>query len=207
MRKTVFILLVLFLFASAGQVDARRLYYAEEFYLYVLNLHHTNPNLARNIRYMQWALEAPFDNPVRSLAVIKTEDDFERYRSLFKMHVNLLIIDSYLKLGARFDKEHVYFFNLRYAEELLESFGIARYYYETGKNYWDEAVIHAHRADGVETRITRDSWENELYLILSGELDYDRIIDEHLGRLDGKIRTVEGYLEQTKRKADASVQG
>ena len=125
MKRTLYVIVLVLVLAAPLTAHARRLFYAEEFYLYVLNLYQTNPSLERNVRFLQWALEAPFDNPVRSLAVITSETDFARYKALFKMHVNLLIIESYLLLGRRFDKEHVYFFNLWYAESLKDSFQIA----------------------------------------------------------------------------------
>lgn len=194
--KKFFVLVILILFLLPTQVQARKLYYAEEFYLYALNLYHTNPNLERNIRFMQWALKAPFDNQVRSLALIENEQDFRRYKALFRMHVNLLIIDSYLKLATRFDKQHVYYFNLWYAEELKESFTFARYFYKVSFNYWEEAKKHAESAEQIPGRINIDFWEDEQYLIQTGELDYGLIIDEHLQKLEQRLETVENYLAQ-----------
>jgi hypothetical protein len=193
----VAVVLIMVIITAPVIAHARRLYYAEEFYLYVMNLHQVNPSLERNIRFMQWALEAPFDNPVRSLALIKTENDFKRYKTLFKLHVNLLIIDSYLQLARRFDKEHIYFFNLWYAKELKESFTIARYYYETALVYWDEVEKFAALASEIPGAIDIDQWEDDLWLIQNGELDYKSIIDEHLDKLNSKLATVEGYLSDT----------
>lgn len=197
MRKKLLLIIIAFITLTASfpvSLHARRLYYAEEFYLYVLNLYYTNPNLERNIRFMQWALEAPFDNPVRSLVRIETEDDFVRYKALFKLHVNLLIIDSYLQLARRFDKEHVYFFNLWYAKHLEKSFAIARYYYEISFNYWDEALKYAETLSRMPGRIEIDQWEDELHQIQAGELDYRTITQDHLERLEARRKTVEGYL-------------
>ena len=173
---------------------ARRLYYAEEFYLYVMNLYHTNPNLERNVRFMQWALDAPFDNPVRSLALIRTENDFERYKLLFKLHVNMLIIDSTLQLARRFDKEHVYFFNLWWAQSLKESFTFARYNYETSLNYWDEVLKYAVALDKLPGRLNLEAWEDEYESIRSGEFDYAKIVAKHLAKLDERAAVVDGYL-------------
>jgi hypothetical protein len=199
--KRLFLAVLIILFVLPVQLQARRLFYAEEFYLYALNLYHTNPNLERNIRFMQWALEAPFDNQVRSLALIENEQDFKRYKALFRMHVNLLIIDSYLKLATRFDKQHVYYFNLWYAEELKESFTIARYFYQISYNYWEEAKKHALSAEDIPGRINIDYWEDEQYLIQTGELDYELIIDEHLQKLEQRLETVENYLAQFEEDA------
>ena len=202
--KKILLAVLLIMLLLPTQVQARKLYYAEEFYLYALNLYHTNPNLERNIRFMQWALRAPFDNQVRSLALIENEQDFRRYKALFRMHVNLLIIDSYLKLATRFDKQHVYYFNLWYAEELRESFTFARYFYQISLNYWDEAKKHAASAEGIPGRIDIDYWEDEQYLIQTGELDYGAIIEEHLQKLEDRLETVENYLEQFEESGQES---
>jgi hypothetical protein len=196
MKRTYLILILIALTLAPAGVHARRLYYAEEFYLYVMNLYQVNPSLERNIRFMQWALQAPFDNPVRSLARIETQNDFTRYKTLFKMHVNLLIIDSYLQLARRFDKQHVYFFNLWYAESLKESFQIARYYYQIGLNYWGEVEKYAQAGEKLPGRIDIDEWEDDLYRIQNGELDYSAIISSHLEKLDARIRTVDNYLSR-----------
>jgi hypothetical protein len=193
-RITAVLLLFALLFLSPAAIQARRLFYAEEFYLYVMNLYPVNGSLERNIRFMQWALAAPFDNPVNSLAKIESENDWARYKALFSLHVNLLIIDSYLQLGRRFDKEHLYFFNLWYAEELSESFSFARYCYETALLYWNEAERWADAAGRLQGRIDIDDWEDDLFLIQEGTLDYKTIISDHLGRLDSKIRRIEDYL-------------
>jgi len=196
MKRTYLILVFIALTLIPAGSHARRLYYAEEFYLYVMNLYQVNPSLERNIRFMQWALQAPFDNPVRSLARIESQNDFTRYKTLFKMHVNLLIIDSYLQLARRFDKQHVYFFNLWYAESLKESFQIARYYYQIGLNYWVEAEKYAQACGELPGRIDIDEWEDELFRIQNGELDYRGIISSHLEKLEARLRTVDTYLSR-----------
>ena len=194
LKSIIAFLIFIILISTPLSIQARRLYYAEEFYLYVMNLYQVNASLERNIRFMQWALKAPFDNPVRSLAKIETENDFKRYKALFKLHVNLLIIDSYLQLARRFDKEHIYFFNLWYAKELKESFIIARYYYETALVYWDEVKRFTEIASEIPGSISIDQWEDDLWLIQEGELDYKAIINEHLDRLDTKQQLIENYL-------------
>ena len=199
MRRIILIFILLLIPVFPQTINARRLFYAEEFYLYVMNLYYTNPSLERNIRFMQWSLNAPFDNPVRSLALIETENDFKRYKMLFRMHVNLLIIDSYLQLARRFDKEHVYFFNLWYAKNLRQSFQISEYYYRTGLNYWAEVKKYAHQSDVIPGRINLDEWEDELYGIMSGEIDYEIIILSHLEKLESRMSTVNDYLTQNEK--------
>jgi len=196
MKRNITIFLLIFIILLPNISYGRRLYYAEEFYLYVLNLYHTNSNLERNIRFMQWSLKAPFDNPVRSLALIKTEDDLSKYKLLFKMHVNLLIVDSYLKLAKRFDKEHIYFYNLRYAEDLKKSMIISKYYYQIALNYWEEVKKFAAQCDEIPARINIDQWEDDLYLIQTAKLNYNTIINEQLKMLEKRLSILNNYLSK-----------
>jgi len=116
------------------------------------------------------------------------------------MHVSLLIIDSYLQLANRFDKQHLYFFNYWYAEDLKKSFEIAMYYYKTALIYWDEVLGYANEAEKINTRINLDKWEDELFLISTGKLNYKVIIEEHIKRLENKINLVEAYLKSKNLK-------
>lgn len=191
------LLLPALLLLAPSPSSARPLYYAEEFYLYVMNLYQENASLERNIRFLQWALDSPFANQVNSLATIRTVEDFRRYKALFRMHANLLIIDSYLQLARRFEKRHVYFFHaFWFGEELRESFTIARYYYQICFNYWDRALEHAEEAAQVPSRIDIEPWEEELHLIRTGELDYGAIVRLHLERLDRRMEEAVRYLDE-----------
>ena len=51
-------------------------------------------------------------------------------------------------------------------------------------------------ADKTPGRINLDHWENELYLIQTGELDYAEIISGHMRRLEARMQKVEVYLEE-----------
>ena len=175
---------------------ARKLYYAEEFYLYVMNLYYDNSNLLRNIRFMQWALKAPFDNPVRSLAKITDECEFKRYKLLFKFHVTLLIVDSYLQLAHRFDKEHLYFFNYIYAKDLKDSFELSKFFYNRALIYWNEAKKYLPLIDNIPCRINLDTWEDEFYQVKNGNLDLEPVIKNRIGILDKRILILTQYIKK-----------
>ncbi len=176
--------------------EARKLYYAEEFYLYVMNLYYDNPNLLRNIRFMQWALKAPFDNPVRSLAKITSECEFRRYKLLFKFHVTLLIVDSYMKLAHRFDKEHLYFFNYRYAEDLIDSFKLSKFFYNRALIYWKEAKKYIPQLNKIPCRINLDKWEDELYSVKNGTLNLEPVILTRIDTIDKRLVLLQSYVEK-----------
>ncbi len=193
-----FILLGILILTKPSGIEARKLYYAEEFYLYVMNLYYDNPNLLRNIRFMQWALKAPFDNPVRSLAKITSECEFKRYKLLFKFHVTLLIVDSYMQLAHRFDKEHLYFFNYRYAEDLKESFELSKFFYNRALIYWKEAQKYINPLQKIPCRINLDNWEDEYFKVKEGILNLSPIISSRIKLLDKRINILEKYINNTQ---------
>jgi len=200
MKKVLLIILVIVAFMNVikpeDSVNARKLFYAEEFYLYVMNLYYDNPNLLRNIRFMQWALKAPFDDPVRSLAKITNECEFKRYRLLFKFHVTLLIVDSYLQLAHRFDKEHLYFFNYRYAKDIKESFELSKFFYNRALIYWNEAKKYIPSINKIPCRINLDKWEDEFYMVKKGDLNLEPIITDRMNLLDKRIAILTNYISK-----------
>ena len=177
---------------------ARKLFYAEEFYLYAMNLYYNNPNLLRNIRFMQWALKAPFDDPVRSLAKITTECKYKKYKLLFKFHVNLLIVDSYLQLAHRFDKEHLYFFNYRYAKDIKDSFELSSFFYNRALIYWNEAKKYIPSIEEIPCRINLDSWEDEFYKVKEGKLNLEPVIKGRMDILNKRKDIIAKYLKEKK---------
>jgi hypothetical protein len=111
----------------------------------------------------------------------------------------MLIIDSTLQLARRYDKEHVYFFNLWWAKSLRESFTFARYNYEVSLNYWDAVLKCAEVLNGLPGRLNLEAWEDEYELIRSGEFDYAKIIVRHLAKLDERAAVVDEYLARFER--------
>ena len=67
-----------------------KLLYAEQFYkLYHSHYIQYPEDSAENIYYLETALKRPFVNPLNALGLIKNTSEWERYRVLFTMHVNL----------------------------------------------------------------------------------------------------------------------
>ncbi len=125
----------------------RRIKYVEEFYMqYKMRMHYNTDNLLANIHWLQYALIAPFNHPIRAMALIRTRKEHLKYKRLFKMRLHFLIMKSYLMLGRRYDKVNLYYFNLEYKRELLAGFQIARIYYKRAKHYWEMAKKWAQSA-------------------------------------------------------------
>ncbi len=168
---------------------AYRILYAEQFYeLYHLHFYQYPDDTMENIWYLEQALKADFANPLNALARIEDPNEWERYRYLFKMHVNLRLVQLYLTLGNRWDKRIAYFFNAPWKKENLESLDKAEAIYRLAFGFWDEAKKWSNQAKKLRYHIKEiQYWEDESARIESGELDYRRIINKELARLD-KVR-------------------
>ena len=189
MRKAWLIPLLLLI--PTLNVSAWRILYAEEYYkLYHEHLHHYPDDTMENIYYLETALKADFANPLYALAPIKDKTEWERYRYLFTMHVNLKLIASYLTLGNKYDKMVAYFYNSPWKRQNLESLNTAEQVYKVAYGYWTKAKEWSAKAwamrdvhlDAIE------DWEDENFRIEMGDLNYQETIDAQLARL-AKVRS------------------
>lgn len=205
MRKIILIILFTFIFEVAFSTinqfryvpSRRRIKYVEEFYKqYKLRMHYNTDNLLANIHWLQLALYAKFDHPIRAMALIRTPQEHVKYKRLFKMRLHFLIMKNYLMLGRRYDKKNIYYFNLRYKRELLAGFQIARIYYKRAKHHWDKTekwaqeswkLKHLHLI-GSEV----DKMQNQMYLIVSNNkwINHGPIIEKLLLKLKQKEEAI-----------------
>jgi hypothetical protein len=183
-------LIPLLLIVPILNVSAWRILYAEEYYkLYHEHLHHYPDDTMEDIYYLEAALKADFVNPLYALAPIKDKTEWERYRDLFTMHLNLKLIAAYLTLGNKYDKMVAYFYNYPWKRQNLESLNTAEQVYKVAYGYWTKAKEWSAKAwamrdvhlDAIE------EWEDENFRIENGDLDYQETIDRQLARLS-KVR-------------------
>ena len=162
--------------------------YAEQFYkLYHSNLYAYPHDYNENIRYLEKALSSDFVNPQNALARVETHEQWERYRYLFYMHVNLELVKQYRLLAAEYDKRVAYFYNAPWQKQNLESLDYAESYYRAALYYWDEALGWSAKAwDLRRLEIERaQHWADLNYRIEYYDLDYGEIIGMDLERLAG----------------------
>ena len=182
-RCIAFCLLVL---SAAPLAYAYRLVYKEQLYeLYHRHAANYPERIAENIVWIEQALKVDFANPLNALAVIETPREWEWYRYLFQMHLNLTMVDLYLQWTAQYTKRNARFFNapwqrqniasLDQAEELLQ---FARYYWEQAKTWSERAArftfLHVEQIQ---------YWEDQHLRIRTGQLDYAEIIGIHAERI------------------------
>ncbi|MFA6506896.1 MAG: hypothetical protein WCT14_12380, partial [Treponemataceae bacterium] len=144
-----------------------------------------------NIYWLEKAIQADFANPLYALALIENETQWEKYRSLFMMHMNLKLIEQYLLLGSKWDKRVAYFYNAPWKEQNLESLKTAETCYNAALSYWETAKDWAEKAGDKRFRFIFlervQFWEDEASRIGEGALDYERIVNRELSRLQ-KVR-------------------
>jgi len=184
---------------AAPQAAAYRALYAEQYYrLYHLHFYQYPDDTMENIFYLEQALQADFANPLYALARIDTPDQWSQYRTLFRMHVNLKLVELYLTLGVKYDKQVAYFYNAPWREQNLESLELAEQAYRVAVGYWEEARNWAFRLPRLYFNLEEiQHWEDERARILGGDLDYGRIIDSHLQRLQRVRREFESMDQDT----------
>lgn len=167
--------------------------YKEQFYeLYHVHYNQYPDDTMENIYWLERAVEADFSNPLYALGKIANEKDWEKYRYLFMMHVNLKLVEQHLRLGSKWDKQVAYFYNAPWKAQNLDSLKTAETCYETARFYWNEAKLWAEKANAREFKFLflqdLQNWEDERYRIETGSLDYDRTISRELARLS-KVRS------------------
>lgn len=162
-------------------------HYVEDFYrLYGMKQYYNENSLRMNIMRLKEALTRRFRHPSEALVKVESAKEYEKYRKLMFMHINLLIMRNYLKIGTRYDKQKLYFYSEPFAEEIADSLNTAEQYYREAVPYWKKAKKLAEEASRIKLTTDLGAMESERYSIATGDLDYDKIIGNHLKRIGEK---------------------
>jgi len=166
--------------------------YKEQFYrLYHLHYIQSPDDTMENIYWLEKALKADFANPLHALARIEDKTQWEKYRSLFMMHLNLKLIEQYLLLGNKWNKRAALFYNAPWKEQNLKSLDTAEACYRAALSYWKGAAEWAGKAQDGRFRFINlervQFWEDEAGRIGDKSLDYGKTINRELERLH-KVR-------------------
>ena len=91
--KKIIILLILF-FTGVSSLSSYLVTFKEQYYrLFHIHYQQYPDDVMENIYYLEKAVKADFANPQYALAKIENEKDWEKYRYLFMMHLNLKLIE------------------------------------------------------------------------------------------------------------------
>jgi len=191
--KTLFkTAVVLVLLAVSLPTDGYYVTYKEQYYrLYHLHYIQYPDDTMENIYWLEQAMKADFANPLYALALIENEVQWEKYRYLFNMHINIKLVEQYLFLGNKWNKRNAYFYNAPWRDQNLESLETAETCFRTAFYYWDEALGWAQKANERRFRWINlqrvQFWEDEAFRIEDGTLNYGRTINRELQLLQ-KVR-------------------
>ncbi|MDR2483113.1 MAG: hypothetical protein LBD08_05715 [Treponema sp.] len=193
---------IFFLSAAAQPLGAYYARYKEQYYR-LFHLHYVqNPNdTMENIYWLEKALKADFANPLHAVALIENQTQWEKYRCLFMMHINLKLIEQYLLLGNKWNKRNAYFYNAPWKEQNLKSLDTAESYFRSALSYWKDASEWAAKAQDRRFRFINlqnvQFWEDEAFRIESKTLDYEHIISRELALLQGVRERFQAMDENT----------
>ncbi|MDR0556571.1 MAG: hypothetical protein LBG43_01675 [Treponema sp.] len=188
-RRRVFIVVGIFLFsAGISPLSAYYVEYKEQYYrLYHLHYIQYPDDTMENIHWLEMALKADFANPLYAIALIENEIQYEKYRYLFMMHLNLKMIEQYLFLGNKWNKRYAYFYNAPFKEQNLKSLETAETCYRAALVYWKDAKEWAEKARARKFRFIMLErvlfWQDEAGRIERKELDYEKIINRELASI------------------------
>ena len=177
-------------------------HYKEDYYrLYHIHYAQTPDDCIENIWYLEQAVKADFANPYYAMAKIENENQWEKYRYLFMMHINLKLVEQHLRIARKFDKKVVYFYDAPWKDEYLRNLKTAYNYYNAGYYYWNEAKLWAEKA-GISKfnflYITDlQNWEDERERIATGELDYEKMLNRETTRVKKLIDELVAIDEKT----------
>lgn len=169
------------------------------FLLYALNSANDEAIARRNIDFLKTALVVRFRHPAQALCKIENKEQYHKYRLLMFMHINLMIMRSYLHIGSLYDKRHLYYYNLDFADELKGSFAEAEVYYNQAIPYWKKAREYAERAGEYNFDLDLGPLETTRFEIQTGKLDYEQIISKHIASIKDKQKTVADFLSSVKK--------
>lgn len=173
-------------------------HYLEDYYLlFGMKLYYDESSLRKNIEMLKTSLNSKFRHPSQALVVVDTEQEYLKYRKLMFMHINIMIMRNYLKIGAKYDKIKVKFHDAPFAKEIIESLDIAIKMYKDALPYWEEAKKHAEAASEIKITTRMSNIETERYRIIRGELDFNKIINSHIASSERKKRELQKYIVST----------
>ena len=185
--KKIIILLILF-FTGVSSLSSYLVTFKEQYYrLFHIHYQQYPDDVMENIYYLEKAVKADFANPQYALAKIENEKDWEKYRYLFMMHLNLKLIEQHMRLGRIWDKNVAYFYDAPWKEEYLRDLEKTESCYVAGLYYWEEAKLWAEKAGTGSFQFLYltdvQNWEDELFRITTGELDYEKILNREITRV------------------------
>jgi len=113
------------------------------------------------------------------------------------MHINLMIMRNYLKIGSRYDKKNIKFYDAAFAKDINDSLDIAENMYKEAIPYWQEAKKYADESSKIKITTKLSNIETERYRIIHGDLDFSKIITSHITGVNKKQEKLKNFIAST----------
>ncbi len=116
----VFLISIFLSIFCAPDANAYMVKYKEDFYR-LFHVHHQQlpDDCIENIYWLEKAVQADFANPQYADAKITNKKEWEKYRYIYMMHLNLKLIEQHLRLGRIYDKKGAYVYYAPWKEEYV----------------------------------------------------------------------------------------
>jgi hypothetical protein len=192
-KKTTVILVIFLLFTFIPyHAQAYMVKYKEDYYkLFHVHYQQYPDDVMENIYWLEQAVKADFANPLYADAKINTTQEWEKYRYLFMMHLNLKLIEQHMRLGRTYDKNVAHFYDAPWKDLYIQNLEKAKSCYQAGLYYWQEASVWAEKANTPTfqfmTLTDIQNWEDERERIKDGKLDYNKILTREITRVQNVI--------------------
>lgn len=176
--------------------------YKEDYYkLFHVHYQQYPDDVMENIYWLEQAVKADFCNPLYANVKIDDEKDWEKYRYLFMMHINLKLIEQHMRLGRIYDKKTVKFYDALWKDIYIENLQKTLTCYQAGLYYWQEAKLWAEKANVKRfqflTLTDIQNWEDERERIGNGKLNYEKILNREIARVQKNISDFESMTDKT----------
>lgn len=178
------------------RAEAYMVKYKEDYWrLFHVHYQQYPDDCIENIYWLEKAVQADFANPLYAAAQIEDEGDWEKYRYLFMMHLNLKLIEQHQRLGRNYDKQVAHFYDAPWKDLYVENLKKSLSCYNAGLYYWREAKLWAEKANVGRFRFrfitALQNWEDERERIGTGSLDYEKILRRDITRVEKVIAEFE----------------
>lgn len=200
MKKVkVTIIAIILTIVSISNIIAKpqKMIYIEQVYrLYESNLLSNQTNYKRNIFWLENSLKLVNAHPSQAIIVTNTWEEYVKYKLLLRFHIYYLLTKEYMGWGWEYDKRDVVFYNAEWAEEIKNSFEIAKSRYDIAKHYWEKTKLYAQEINKIDVHIGWEQTEDLAYEIDNQEFDYDydEIIEMRLDSIDNKLAKLDSFL-------------
>ncbi len=173
-------------------------HYLEDYYLlFGIKLYYNESSLRKNIEMLKIGLKCKFRHPSLALIKVESDDEYRKYRELMFMHINLMIMRNYLKIGSKYDKKNIKFSDSTFAKDINNSLDISKKLYQEAIPYWEDAKKYAIESSKIKITTHLSNIESERYNIIKGDLDFGKIINAHITAVDKKQEKLKNFIAAT----------